>query len=418
MTETIKTTISGGYTLLNYVQIARILHYHASGELNGRDLRVFLALVELLHQRVASYACKLASTSDKRSKSPQVVMPATYTREQLSSLLDGLSRGKLNESLRRLKKLGIASFSKHEIVIHEVSSEDHRFGTTRRRVPLPRRILRYLAALKGEKGTVAVALAYLAWAMHLKRGGHITSWGRIKTSKISDMTGVTIRSCRRCRVALIEVGALSQDTESHQLVLNRYGGRYEVNTDFESPFENYEQPSDVEPAPESAPEAVANSAVVTLSDPSMSQGLGAEKPSESAPISIHRPSNESKNHRPFPGKALRSGALTSKGNLPSEVNLNNVKPKQLKKGSALLELYRQALAQKLFQHSEANLFSFLASAVKAVRAGDDPARLFIWTIRNNFQFITGTDEEIARTVQAKIRERYPRRLMNLAGSES
>ena len=67
-----------------------------------------------------------------------------------------------------------------------------------------------------------------------------------------------------------------------------------------------------------------------------------------------------------------------------------------------------------------NLLNFFASASKAKRSWKDPIKIFVWTVRNNFKFITETDERRAETALKSYRRKKPEAFyfLDSQGSES
>src|SRR5581483_11356365 len=95
-----------------------------------------------------------------------------------------------------------------------------------RPVPIPRRVLRFLA--RCEKGSVLKTLVvYLVRGLTLdRRTGEVRGAGTVKASWISEVTGLSIRSTKSARAELIALGLFSKDTRSFQRKLNRDGAYF------------------------------------------------------------------------------------------------------------------------------------------------------------------------------------------------
>jgi hypothetical protein len=66
----------------------------------------------------------------------------------------------------------------------------------------------------------------------------------------------------------------------------------------------------------------------------------------------------------------------------------------------LMKLYEAAIGEKIFEHSERNQLNFFAAAAKAQRqtkkkepTWSDPVKIFVWTAKNDFRFISEADEK-------------------------
>ena len=100
-------------------------------------------------------------------------------------------------------------------------------------------------------------------------------------------------------------------------------------------------------------------------------------------------------------------AKRTAGFCKKKISFRNIKPKQIQKIPLLLMLYRSAIQQKALVHSERNLLNFFSSAVKAKRGWSDPVKMFVWTVRNDFKYITEEDEKRSMSLIKNYRSKHP-----------
>ena len=208
----------------------------------------------------------------------------------------------------------------------------------------------------------------------------INNKGSVKCSWIAEFTGLSLRSVKAARLTLISLGWLSKDTGSTQRKLNRTGSYFEINLRWEAPREKEvsKEPLFAPPQPQKR----------TLFAP---------------PIKKQRTSYGSTKTKTT--QSLRQRQATNESGFCEEVSFRNIKTSDLKTVAGVLALYRSALKLKLFTHSERNLLNFVAAAVKAKRTWSKPIAMFVWTVKNNFQFITQQDEIRAEEILISIRRK-------------
>jgi len=234
----------------------------------------------------------------------------------------------------------------------------------RRKVPVPRRTLRFLAGLS-RPVAIATVLGHLLRCLYY-RSGLCEPCGRCKASWIAEVFGVDVRNVKAARLHLNEIGWLVVQ-ETHQTAMNRWGAAVTIQLDWsfgQSP------PLDKPPPPPA--------------------DSSAESP---PPIENWELSSRMKNQKP--ARAVRSGACR-KSDKPAR--LTNVTPEDLKTPNRLESLFVQARDHGLTQGGEAARLRFFAAAKHALRVGRrNPPGLFVSIIRRGlWSFISVIDEDAAR----------------------
>ena len=221
----------GGFRPISIVQVGMAWWAYKSGILpRYLDFRVYLALHEFDERRLA--AARTRAKAGKGTLHPVLSIPNLVA--ELRKLTGGGNERLVRESLRRLVSIGLISVipigvlfeSKVECRHVEESAGlgdviQERLRQVRirdRRLPVPRRVLRYLAG--GAPASVAATVfGYLIRCVWWRgRGCEVA--GSCTAGFISDLFGVDFRSVKRARAELREVGWLGGPQHSDD---NPYG---------------------------------------------------------------------------------------------------------------------------------------------------------------------------------------------------
>src|SRR5262245_49516482 len=209
---------TGGFQFISVVQICLVWWAYRQGLIQLKDMSVWFAAHELLARR-----CQLKSGQK-----------AVYTYEELQQLV-GRERG-VGGSLRRLQAQGLLSWEVGTITFpsrlpsgQEWSGLDlmlAQISNCHRRVPIPRRLLRFIAAGCG-RVTLATILGHLFRCLYY-RDGQCKADGFCKASWIADVFGVSLRNVKAARQDLERIGLLERTEVPHWL-RNRYGQKITIN---------------------------------------------------------------------------------------------------------------------------------------------------------------------------------------------
>ncbi|MBP7937646.1 MAG: hypothetical protein KA354_23640 [Phycisphaerae bacterium] len=186
------------------------------------DLRVWLACFEAIARR-----CGL-----QQGRFPQ------YTVRELTVMVGSTTEGAVRRSISRLHRIGLLVWSPSALEIgHSLPSlpggESGTFSAVleqvanhSRRVPVPRRVLRWLAK-DGNRVVVATVLGHLLRCLYY-RNGTCRPTGTCKASWLGETFGVDVRNVKAARKALVADGLLKVERRS-QWFLNRHGFLVTVN---------------------------------------------------------------------------------------------------------------------------------------------------------------------------------------------
>jgi len=186
----------GGFVPVKAAEMLAAWRLYANNEVELRDLRLWLASIELRAE-------------------------ARFRRGRLCRVGTGVRLRKVAGDRRSAG----AVHARLSVVSAHVESEAvdvqaEYFRNLRRRVPVPRRLARHLAS-EGTCSTIAAAIGHLLRCMYW-RGESCVSGGTAKASAMAAELGVSVRSIRRGRKALRDEGWL-ESVAVAQHVLNRHG---------------------------------------------------------------------------------------------------------------------------------------------------------------------------------------------------
>lgn len=337
--------------LISVGQFANVCAARRDQEISFLALRVWLAAHEQRAKRCYS----------KRKR---------FSVSELASLVRANVKS-VERALRDLTALGLIAWSEKQIEFsREITSSGEELaddlGTSAQRpVPVPRRILRALFR-HTRPAEVLAAIGHLVRCLFI-RAGELKNGGLVKASTIARIFGIGERSVHSCRKWLTACGFLAQE-EVHQLVLNRWGGKFVFGI------------------------KAATSAVRLLSPKS-----------NFAPPSKTKSTSKSTSNNQINYKPAFAASGVQKEHGPT---LRNITPEDLKKPQRLQALYRLAVQSRWLDDSEMNFRNFASAAVRANRAGGRVGAIFRAIVtRKLWHHITQEQENRAAEVLARLRRR-------------
>lgn len=358
----------GGFRFLTVGQLCLAWTMYREGRIRFLDLRTYFACHELAARR-----CVL-----KPGQSPD------YQFAEVGRLIGGGGEEPARAAVARLQAVGLLTFSTSKLAFAaspEQLGENSLDGfwamlekvtNNRRRVPVPRRILRFIAG-GARQVVVATILGHLLRCLYY-RDEACSPVGAVKASWVASVFGVDARNVKEARGHLEDLGWLTPRS-SPQWHQNRYGKTVEVNLAW------------------SPSKAVENPAPAALKSPPPPPPISAGSP---PPDSSDRElSSRSENQKPAV-PAERPG-FSTKTEEPKKPSLQNVVPEDLKDTGRLLVLFEEATRKGLLRESERERLNFVAAAEHARVIGSrNPCGLFAWLVRRRkWEFITEGDDESA-----------------------
>ena len=376
----------GGFALISVTKLAMTWWTYRTGLIRASDLRIALAC----HVAVAS-RCRM-----KPGESP------SFTHAELARTC-GVGERSVRSSLARLKRSGLISWSESAIVFADspdaLRSDDladffamlESIPNRKRLVPVPRRMLRFLA--DGASTTlIATVLGLLLRCLYYWPDEGCRSHGSCKASWIATTFGVSLRGVKAARKELVALGWLIRK-EAPQWRMNRGGLSVEINLAWSLPpcgsAPSYGSlPS---PVPLPGPEVV----VSEFAPPPAPICTAFAPPDSDKELSF----GESKNQKPAERGPTGFSISEREGERKPEAKpaLRDVTLADLRDTGRLLELHAQAVAGGLLGSSERERLLFVAAAEHARSIGTkNPPGLFMQLIRAKlWSFITQDDEDRA-----------------------
>ncbi|MEM9167613.1 MAG: hypothetical protein AAGB48_11415 [Planctomycetota bacterium] len=398
--------IEGSYRQITVHQLVLAIWLYQTGQMTRRQLRLYYAAHELDERR------RYTSPEHRGSK-------PLYTVAEFAKLVGGRDSEKaareLRADMRRLARLGLVTITKHRIAF-ATSADQITLGSSggvddlsgfwamfnampnrRRTVPVPRRLLRALAA-GFSKGVTALITAVLIRGLfwHRETSDYRTD-GRFKLSWVAEHFGISRRAATDARNKLIELGWL-EPLEVNQWEMNRWGVRDRIVPEWSHTDTRNKAVGEGERVRESAtPNADFDG---ESASPDLTDSLSLTGDQKTRRLPTRERSGVS------PGSTLGSRKKSRRGKLPpkGEPNIRDIQPTDLGDTARLFDLYHQACELGLAAPGDAGRLDFLSLAERARCRGKRAGALFFWLLREKkTAFITHADEEEAAR---RIREFY------------
>jgi hypothetical protein len=411
--KSIRATIAGGFVLISVARLMAAWRACRQAPLGTGDFRAWLAAHEMVARRCVA----------NRDRSP------IYTFAELARLT-GVGQRAARTSVRRLQVAGLIEWSDQAIAFPEPPFPpvglDDTIGGGKGDVAIPRRMLKLLVD-GARPALIAVALAIVLRCLSRRRGG-FDGRGRVKASWVSATFGIDLSRVKIARAELVELGWIKPEP-TDQWAMNRWGKAYTINLDWDRASTGGRQ-SLPPPPPEGR-----QSLPPDLQTP-IPFGRNNHQEPAGGPTGFSIEGQEEKTaHRdrnavgtkPIPApaptatgtnpanRASTTAAETTRSSttpvptVPAP-KLADVRPEDLKDTGRLLELFDQAMVQKLIGPSEADRLKFVAAAEHALTIGKaNPCGLFAYLIRGAcWRYITQADEDRANgRIKAHLRGPAP-----------
>lgn len=361
----------GGYCLISVLQLSMVWWAYKRGLIRWVDLRVWFACWEIVSRR-----CELRPSELRR-----------YEVGELEGIVGGVGGRKVSadtrrgESIRRLQRAGLIVWSESAIQfpaspdrmpvedLSDLWAMHQRIQNRKRRVPVPRRIVREIAA-GFSPVIVATVLGHLLRCLYFTKQRGWQYEGCCKASFVSDVFNVDERGVRRARKHLEEIGWLRLE-ESEHWHRQRYGGRAAIDPTWSRPV-TYESSEETE-----------------------LPGRIAEFPARlPGPVPEEKLSSRSKNQKP----ATRGPIGFSAGkDWEKKPTMRHVELWDLKNTDRLLVLFEDATEKGVLQNSEHDRLLFVAAAERALMKGTiNPCGFFVRVVRSQlWHHVTQGDEDAA-----------------------
>jgi hypothetical protein len=340
----------GGFVLVREDAIFAAWAALCDEKIELRDFRIWLASFEVLERRIGLRA----------DRTP------TYTEVEFRRLVGGVGREHFRTSVRRLERAGLGRWREHAIDLP--GSRSQKGSGVGRLVPIPRRMVRYLARTTA-RALIATALGHVLRCLYF-RGGKCISGGYCKASWVADAFGVSLRPVKEARAKLTSMGFLVP-LQADQLRLNRFGSPVVVNLNWA-------------PTIESTPRAAILTTETAL-------------PRTQESSFLRKRSDHQKPARaPDP-----TGVFDKKIRNPS---MRDVQVCDLENPNRLAALFVEAERRRLVKRCEADRLAFFAAAGHARRVGNKnvPGLFASLVRRRSYSYIAQEDEDVARQTIAAL----------------
>jgi hypothetical protein len=358
----------GGFCFIPAMAILRAWWAYKAGIIRLVDLRVWLACSEALARR-----CGL-----QKGRVPR------YTLDELHALVGGVGGEHTRHSLSRLDKAGLVCWSETALQIGDGEAIEHLDDTgglcrmaeltvnVRRKVPVPRRVVRFLAG--GQRPVViATVLGHLLRCVFYRKLG-VRCDGLVKASWVADVFNVHERNVKAARSQLAHCGLLQLGT-ANQFVLNRYGLPTTLNLAWNDPERAL----------------VKREKAANKPPPRTPQSTTESPPPRKTGNSLTRVEHQK------PGVPSPHGVRKRTGSGPRFPTLTTA---DLRNPVALVAFHEFAVSRGWCRSSEADRLFVCTAASHALRVGSrNPSGLLVWIVSGRrTSFVTQTDEDHGRAL--------------------
>jgi hypothetical protein len=214
----------GGFIFISVRQLCRAWVAYQQRLIGIVDLWVWFAAHELVARR-----CQV-----------QRGQPVHYRVEELTDLVSGTHS--MASSLRKLARANLLHWHETKLTFPDDRSTLSDSAAVRamleqitnhhRLIPVPRRLIRYLAG-GCHRVMVATIMGHLLRCLYYRDGG-CRPQGHCKATWIAQVFGVSVRQVKQSRKMLESIGVLQRNS-TPQWVLNRYGQTMTVNLQWHEP---------------------------------------------------------------------------------------------------------------------------------------------------------------------------------------
>ena len=305
----------------------------------------------------------------------------SFREKELILLVGGGTTGKVKKGIQRLEALGLLEWSRNCISVDtakaEIALQDSDewldilslVKNNRRKIPVPRKMIRYLARSR------SVSLHMTTWGHMLRclyyRKDRCVSGGKTKLSWLVQVFHGDHRNIKKARKHLIDIGWL-EPVESSQISLNRWGLQTLINLHWNIP-----------------------------GNESISPPLKKHNDANSPPL-IDRKLSYSK--RVINQKPQRATGVKTKTRVHFKPTLKHITLEDLRDPMLLDQLYWQAIEARSLPHSEFNRLLWFAAAEHSLSAGkQNPCGLFVSLYTKKlWHHITQEQEDYAKAKLKKL----------------
>ncbi len=386
-----------GYKTITPIELSNGLYAFKSKLITFRALRVYVGCFALVAIREA------ASRSRQKNRKKDTSIPS-YRISELKRLT-GAPEIEIRRDLAALKRAGLLSFSQSEIKINKsplpgsevILGELSGKRSDRRPIPVPRSVIRFLAACT-KPALLKTLLAYILRGLTIDREtGEVRGKGTVKLSWIAKTFQISERAANYARKELISLGLISKDTGSFQKKLNRDGAYFLFNLSWIASI--------------NLSWIASNTRVLKEVGKAQFAPLVPKTCVEFAPpYKDKKTPYGSKNQKALGAAPKPTGFCKTKKAKKENPKIYDVKPEDLGNFSRVEELYFQAVKRNLIEPTEAGAINFLAAAVRARSVSGDAPRIFMGIIKQKlWKNITQGDEDRALVALKRYRAEDPER---------
>ncbi len=373
----------GGYVLIPAMRLLSAYMAHREDFIRLVDLRIWLACHELVARRCgARKGC-----------------PLHYTTRELAAILKTPHESRIAAGVKRLVRAGLLSWSASKVEFPEWNGAGIPEATSRlrgaaslvanhrRRVPVPRRLIVWLAR-EGTGAMIATVFGHLLRCLYF-RGGACAPSGMCKGSWVAQVFGAHPRTVKRARAELVALGWLVPAATS-QWARNRWGQRFAVNLEW---------------------------------SPSGDSTAAPRTPPRSRRLRLPSPPPES--HRELSSRRLKHQEPAPRGPVGACAGHQGLTPPTLRRVLAadlhdprrLQSLFADAVRSGFVTASECDRQRVFTAAGRALRVGaSNPPGLFAWLVRGQrWSMLTLADEDRGRGLARHDAERAPGEGLRRAG---
>lgn len=375
---TIRTKPDGGFRFIGAYDLLGVYFAYSSKLIRWYDVRVWFACQEAVARRCGA----------KKD------IPMRYRDDEVATLVGAPREKHVRAALRRLESAGIMRWSEAEVTFpkapEDLTCDDlsgfwtmvEDFGQANRKVPVPRRTIRFIAS-GARKVLTATMLGHLFRCSYFRRGEY-SSEGSCSAAWIGRVFDLDERNVKTARNQLVYIGWLVPG-KSHGWHRQRYGGRNTVNPTWSR-------------RDKATALRVSEETAVRIVPPERSPRIANLVGKRSPLLSLKENSFGSKNQKPASAADRPTGFCKKEKVFGKPPTWKHVVVEDLRDTARTLRLFHDAVEDGLVRRCEADCLKVVAAAERALRvANRNPCGFFARLVRGQlWHHVNQEEEERAR----------------------
>lgn len=370
----IRNKPDGGFRFIGAYELLGIYFGYSAGRIRWYDVRAWFACQEAVARR----CCTQDGTS------------ARYRVEEIGVLVGAPRNKQVRAALRRLQAAGLLDWSAKSVRFPSVPAPTEsgsfaafqgmlrRLGQSNRKIPVPRRTLRFLAS-GPRKVATATMLGHLLRCCYYRKSEYLFE-GSCSAAWVAKLFELDERNVKIARKGLVSRGWLTP-MRADAWHRQRFGGRWAVNPEWTPPGRQ-QQPNTPKLKIKPRPRPERSPRISRLGD-------------QRSPLLILKENSfGSKNQKPALAAVRPTGVCKRNSVSTKPPTLKHIVMEDLRDTARTVRLFEEAVKEGLVCRCEADRLKVVAAAERALRVADrNPCGFFAKLMRERLWHHVDHEEE-------------------------